>query len=343
MLFREPSWWYNAKPSWQSKILAPISYLWDVYTTRRMSRPSIVKPALPVICVGNFTAGGTGKTPTSIFLAKKLIARGYKPIFLTRGYGGSSQLSRYVDKNKDTAGDVGDEPLLLASVAPVVIASKRSEGVKTILDSKQDLNIIIMDDGLQNNSIYKNISIAVVDGLRGFGNERVIPSGPLRASLDFQLNYIDLIIMNCGVEERNDTHLELYLKSKFKRQVYKAHAEPACDTEWVRGKRVLAYAGIANPDRFYKLLNQLGALVVEQKTFPDHHAFTDYDALSLIKKAEEEKSTLITTEKDWVRLPNSGGTLSKLKILSEYLPIKISIKMGRENDLIDRIESLISS
>lgn len=144
------------------------------------------------------------------------------------------------------------------------------------------------------------------------------------------------------MKQKSEEHLEFLIKSKFMGAVYNAYIEPSCDIEWIRGKRVLAYAGIANPDRFYRLLEQLGALVVHQQTFPDHHIFTVYEAYSLLKKADEERCALITTEKDWVRLPDAEDALSKLKASSKYIPINLYLKEEQSKELLDKIEFMIS-
>lgn len=341
MLFREPHWWYLKKPSWEAFLLKPVSFFWGAIASLRMKRAAKIKPPFPVICIGNFTAGGTGKTPLSIFLAKELQKRGYKPIFLTRGYGSHVHKARFVNRELDTAKEVGDEPLLLSAIAPVMVATNRAKGIEAIINSKKDVNIVIMDDGLQNSSVYKDCSVVIVDGQRTFGNKHVIPSGPLRAPLNVQINFIDIIVVNNNDSAQSKKNLDIDIGLNFKGPFFHAYPRASSDTSWLKNKRVFAYSGIANPNRFFSLLENLGAHLVKQETFPDHHMFTRIEAQSLIKQAAYANCQLVTTEKDWVRLDQTEEELRKLKISSRFVPISLAFENDQIEKMLHEIETKI--
>ena len=204
MPLNEPSWWYEAegRMTWQAWLLSPVSKLYGWIARRRMLRYDGLKVSLPVICVGNFTAGGTGKTPLACWIADRTKGHGARPVFLTRGYGGSLSGPVWVSTDHHTAHDVGDEPLLLVRHAPVMVAANRAEGAAAIGGSDQNFDVIIMDDGLQNPSLEKDLSIAIVDGVRGFGNGCVIPAGPLRAPLKSQIAGVHAVVVNHRCKSR---------------------------------------------------------------------------------------------------------------------------------------------
>ncbi|MEL6373691.1 MAG: tetraacyldisaccharide 4'-kinase [Pseudomonadota bacterium] len=187
MPLEAPPWWYGRRYAMVSHALLPIAAIYGALAARRMAQPPQATSALPVICVGNFTAGGTGKTPFALHIASRLIAQGHCPVFLTRGYGGSLKGPVLVDRDAHTAQDVGDEPLLLAASASTVVARAREMGLALIAernahaDSAARHDVIIMDDGLQNPRVKKDLTFALIDAERGLGNARVIPAGPLRA------------------------------------------------------------------------------------------------------------------------------------------------------------------
>jgi tetraacyldisaccharide 4'-kinase len=182
----EPTWWYGGGGDFRQRALVPLGRLYGWIAERRYSRHRPYRSRLPVICVGNFTAGGTGKTPLAIAIARLLIARGERPVFLTRGYGGRTAGPAWVAASPGAARLYGDEPLLLCAVAPTLVARDRRAGVIAIEADRRQPTVIVMDDGLQNGAVAKDLSLALVDGKRGVGNGEVIPAGPLRAPLDFQ-------------------------------------------------------------------------------------------------------------------------------------------------------------
>lgn len=336
----EPSWWYGRDPGLISDLLHPVARIWGWTAERRLRRSTPYRSSLPVICVGNFTAGGTGKTPLSIYIARLLCARGERPAFLTRGYGGKVAGPRRVDLALDTAREVGDEPLLLARHAPVMVARERAKGAAA-LEADAGLSpatVIVMDDGLQNPALTKDLVVAVVDGRRGLGNGRVIPAGPLRARIEVQMALTDAIVVNRPRGAIGDDHdIASHLRASFGGPVLEATVAPDGDAAQLAGVRVLALAGIANPVRFYDLLRDLGADVVGRAEFADHHAFSEGDAQAVLADAARLNARIVTTEKDWVRLVGQTGARAELRARATPVPIRILL----EPRDADRLASLI--
>jgi tetraacyldisaccharide 4'-kinase len=329
----EPAWWYGDGSRASGVIAAalePLGWLFGAVTVRRFRRGASYRSRLPVICVGNFTAGGTGKTPLARLVGEHLIASGEQPVFLTRGYRGRIKGPHWVDLASDTAREVGDEPLLLARSAPVVVARDRAAGARLIDGGKRSASVIVMDDGLQNRSLEKDLSIALVDGVRGFGNGRVIPAGPLRAPLDFQIWLVDAIVVSGVVTASNARGDSLHerLQKDFDGPLLAATVAPSGDVQWIKGAPIVAYAGIGHPERFFSLLEALGARLNRRVTFPDHHAFTDGDARELIELARASGASLVTTEKDLARLLGARGELGELRNLSRTLPVRLNLEGG---------------
>jgi tetraacyldisaccharide 4'-kinase len=338
----EPSWWYATDGSGrlQQSLLAPAAWLYGRMAQRRFEKHAGYRSRLPLICVGNFTAGGTGKTPLTQLIASMITARGERPVVLSRGYGGAMRDPTLVDAGRHRAAEVGDEPLLLAQSVPVVIARDRRAGVQLIEASTIAADAVIMDDGLQNPALKKDLVIALVDGARGVGNGAVIPSGPLRAPIEFQLGLADAIVVNGrGAVAGRETGVLDRLKRGFPGPVLEARVEPAADTDWLKARPVLAYSGIGNPARFFETLTSLGAEVAETRTFGDHHQFKDREASDLMASADALGAQLVTTEKDWVRLSREGGALEALQARSRALPIRLTFD---EQDTA-RLASLIDA
>jgi len=295
----EPAWWYAREPEWQARLLGPIAAIYGPVAERRFARTKPFGSALPVICIGNFTVGGTGKTPLALFIARELKRRGEHPAFLTRGYGGRHKGPHRVDPALDTAADVGDEALLMVSEAPTLVARDRAAGARAIARDAGlgTATVIVMDDGLQNPSLAKDLTIAVVDARRGFGNGHVLPAGPLRAPLDFQLGLADAILVNHppGGAQTEPSETAEWLRQRFPGPVLDARPQPIGDTSVLSGAKVVAFAGIADPGRFFALLETIGAEPVERIAFPDHHPY----AASDIAYAGAE--AVLMTEKDAVK------------------------------------------
>lgn len=341
MPLEEPSWWYDpaGRSSARARLLAPLGDLAGHLAVRRYQRTSPYRSRLPVICVGNFTAGGTGKTPLSLHIAEHLKSAGESPVYLTRGYGGTRPGPVWLDAARDTARDVGDEPLLLARQASVMISRDRRKGALAIEQGARSASVIVMDDGLQNPALAKDLTLAVVDGVRGLGNGRVIPAGPLRAPLDFQLGLIDGIVVNGGGEA--PAVLE-ELKRYFHGPVLHASAVAAGETRWIEDRPLVAFAGIANPVRFFSLVERLGGRISERIVFADHHAFSEADAKRILRRASAHGAALVTTEKDWVRLTGSGGARLALREAARTLPIRLTFDAAQTSRLASLLDGALS-
>lgn len=330
----EPSWWYGGQRDDQrTKLLRPASQVYSWAVKRRFANANPYSSALPVICVGNFTAGGTGKTPLSLLLAKMLKERGARPAFLTRGYSGRAKGPVWVNPETASAEEVGDEPLLLAQSAPTLVSRNRADGARAI-EAALAASHIIMDDGLQNPALAKSLTIAVVDGRRGIGNGEVIPAGPLRAPLEFQFELADAIVVNGPP----DNATLKWLRQVFQGPVLSATvtAEEASAAA-ISGKRLLPYAGIGNPHRFRDLLASLGGQVIECSFYKDHHAFSEADAEALLARADAAQATLVTTAKDYARIAGASSIRGELARQSLVLDISLAFE---ERDR-ERLETLL--
>jgi tetraacyldisaccharide 4'-kinase len=293
---REPGFWWR-EPGVKSDFLAPLAAIYGFVTWRRMLKRG-GRAGLPVICVGNFTLGGSGKTPTVMMLARMLTEAGERPFCLTRGYGGSTAGPRRVDAQTDHASLVGDEALLLARVAPTIVARNRRAGAA--LAKEQGASVVIMDDGLQNASIIKDFSLTVVDGRRGIGNGKIFPAGPLRAPLRTQLKRSDALL----VVGEGDAGVAVAARAEA-RKVPVLHGRLAPDAGIgiaLKGRKVLAFAGIGDPEKFFTTARAAGVNVVAHCAFPDHHRFSGEEAARLIMEAEHDGLALLTTEKDRARM-----------------------------------------
>jgi tetraacyldisaccharide 4'-kinase len=293
---REPAFWYRP-PSLMSRLLMPLGALYGLVAGLRM-RSGGFDAGIPVICVGNYHAGGAGKTPTVLALTKLLRELGETPIVLSRGYGGKWQGPVRVDPERHIAANVGDEPLMLALTVPVVIARDRVGGVA--LARSQGATVILMDDGFQNPAIAKDASIIVIDGDRGLGNACVFPAGPLRAPLPPQLALTDALIIIGDGSAADTVAAAIAAQGGL---VLRAHLVPSeASVAALHGKRVLAFAGIGDPAKFFRTLRTSGVEVVAEKAFADHHPFSESEIEALVAAAKRDGLTLVTTEKDFARL-----------------------------------------
>jgi tetraacyldisaccharide 4'-kinase len=297
-MMHPPAFWDRG--GWAPAALAPAAWLWAVAGWLRARTTTPERAPLPVICVGNVTAGGAGKTPTAL-ACLALLAERHGPDAVhavTRGYGGGLPGPVRVDPERHTAAEVGDEALLLARVAPTWVARNRVAGAKAA--AVAGARVVVLDDGFQNPTIAKDVSLLVVDGTAGFGNGRVMPAGPLREPVAAALDRADAVIVvgddTYGVAARVAA-LDPALP------VLTARIEPdAAVASSLRGARVIAFAGIGRPEKFFATLAECAADVVARRSFPDHHRFTGADLAWLAAEAEREGARLVTTEKDWVRL-----------------------------------------
>jgi tetraacyldisaccharide 4'-kinase len=321
----EPSWWYAEAPSRLAKVLQPLGALYGRAAAARYVRARSYRSRLPIICVGNFTAGGTGKTPLAIHLCWRLKALGHQPVVLTRGFGGRLSGPWWVNATTDLAVDVGDEALLLARAAPTLVARDRRLGARAIEAGPNPVTVIVLDDGLQNPALVKDLAIAVVDGSRGLGNGRVIPAGPLRAPLDFQLELTDAVVVNEGAVADAAGSVTEWLRRRFAGPVLRAGVVPSATADWLRSARVVAWAGIGAPHRFFTTLRALGAEIAEAVAFRDHQQLGEEDARRLLDLARRHGARLVTTEKDMVRLAGAAGACGALARDSTALPVRLTL------------------
>jgi len=300
----EPSWWYGATLTDRliAGALTPAAAVYGAIVRHRLTTTKPYASRHPVICVGNFTAGGTGKTPTVRHIAQLVRDAGRTPVFLSRGYKGREAGPVWVDPDRHTARDVGDEPLLLASDAATVVSRDRADGARLIESEGNAAYVIIMDDGMQNPGLAKDITIAIIDAGRGLGNALVIPAGPLRAPARAQATLADLILINGTPVTRSAPAIKAIQELNFDGPICDIGVQPAPSALALKDRAVVAFAGIANPHRFYHLLAVIGADVRETISFTDHHAFTAEDAARLIGLATGLGAQLVTTAKDFVRL-----------------------------------------
>ncbi len=302
---KTPDFW--KKSSFVSSLLLPLAGL---YYLGSKIRPIFVKPqsiALPVLCVGNLTAGGAGKTPTVVALIKMLHDLGVKPHVLSRGYKAKLPGPLLVDLESHGSDDVGDEPLLLARHAPVWIGKDRVASAKKALSA--GASFLIMDDGFQNPSLSKDRSLLVVDGAYGFGNMRLLPSGPLREPLSLGLERSDALLM---IGEPS----ALTIASTADKKIFKANIVAQDESrQRLQNQKVVAFAGIGLPEKFRRTLQESGADIEAFHAFADHHSFSDNELALLETEAKSSNALLVTTEKDWVRLPKRfQGTVHQLPI-----------------------------
>ncbi len=312
-----PFWWYRRKGALASA-LAPLGRLYGRRVEARAARVAPYRSLLPVICIGNFTAGGGGKTPTAIAVAALLAELGARPAFLTRGYGGASKGPVLVAKGH-SAEEVGDEPLLLAEVAPTMVAADRAAGAVAL--EATEAPVIVMDDGFQNPSLAKDLSLVVVDAAVGLGNGLIIPAGPLRAPLDQQIARSNALIV-IGDGSKAVPLIEAFTAQG--KPVVKARMVPRQDRRWLGVLPVIGFAGIARPAKFFATLRNNGARLIDTRAFPDHHRYRERDARRLLKAAKEQNAMLVTTEKDFVRLPDEEDTaLGELRHRCRPFPIAV--------------------
>jgi len=314
---REPGFWHRPS-SFVSLLLLPLGALYGAVAARRLQREGF-DAGIPVLCVGNYHVGGAGKTPMVLALTRMLRDLGETPVVLSRGYGGRLHGPVRVDPDRHAASDIGDEPLMMARTVPVVVARDRISGVA--LARSQGASVILMDDGFQNPAIAKDASLIVIDGDRGLGNGLVFPAGPLRAPLPPQLARTDALIVVGDGAAAAPVATAIAAQG---RPVLSAHLRADdVSVASLRGKRVLAFAGIGDPLRFFRTLRASGIEIVRERAFADHHPYAQAEIEALIAEAKPGALTLVTTEKDLARL-RSGGRLASYA--QEIVPFAVTLE-----------------
>lgn len=299
---KKPHFW-DIKQSWQSTVLAPLGWLYAYSVRRRLRHAQPYQPKIPVICVGNITVGGTGKTPVCLALAKWCAAQGRAVVFLNHGYHSRRQ-NVLVNVKKDTVQDVSDEALLLARCAPTVVDKNRGRGAA--LAEKTGADLIIMDDGFQNPSVIKTLSLLVFDGRKGIGNGKCLPAGPLREPLAQGLKRADAVVI-VGTDK---TGLTEQVRCIAPDMPILTGALKSRKIKELKGRRVMAFAGIGSPDKFFQMLQNEGVVLEKTVAFCDHHVYTPRE----IKELVGYKGPILTTTKDAVKMPPDA--LQKMTVVS---------------------------
>jgi tetraacyldisaccharide 4'-kinase len=329
---RAPDFWWR-RPSIAGMALSPAGLIYGQIAGRRMERAG-VSVDVPIICVGNLVVGGAGKTPTALEVASACRKLHLNPGFLTRGYRGRETGPLVVSLAVHSAHDVGDEALLLAQFAPTVVAADRPSGAKLLASLGAD--IVVMDDGLQNPSLNKDLALVVVDGDRGVGNGFILPAGPLRAPMSFQMRSAHaLVVLGEGSGGK-----AVRVAARAGRPILRAKTE-ASRKRGLRRHAYLAFAGIGNPAKFYETLAAAGAVVEHTMSFPDHHVFTHDECEAILAEAKSRNLVPITTEKDRVRLTRAGDAAERLATATETFPIHVRFDEPRR--LTALIEDAIAS
>ncbi len=290
-LIRAPGFW--ERDGVAAHLLAPLAAVTERLAARRVARPGWRAP-VPVICCGNAGVGGSGKTPLALDLGARLLARGRSVAFLTRGYGGRRQAATRVDLRLHDAAAVGDEALLLAAVAITFVAADREAAARAAIAAGAD--ILVMDDGLQNPGLFKDCALLAIDGGVGFGNGRTLPAGPLREAVGAAARRCRAAVL-IGADDA-----EALAQLPHGLPVLRAELRPATE---VAGRRLLAFAGIGRPGKFFATLRQAGALLAATRGFADHHRFSAGELDALRRDAAALDAGLVTTTKDFVRLPTT--------------------------------------
>lgn len=304
MKLTTPRWWY-ARPGSHlpvaSTVLRPLSWIWSAATARRVARRGAFDPGAPVICVGNLTVGGAGKTPVVRAIVDRLRAGGVNAHTLSRGHGGRLKGPVRVDPKLHLAADVGDEPLMLARDFPVWVSRDRAAGARAAVEA--GASIIVMDDGHQNPSLVKTLSLVVVDGETRngewpFGDGACVPAGPMREPLQKGLARADVVVILLppGVAQPDPKLLALFVAKPVLIARLEPNGPPPSGPQ-------LAFAGIGKPWKLERSLRDAGCDVVEFASFPDHGEYDEKTLQSLAARAKARKAGLVTTEKDWARLP----------------------------------------
>ncbi|WP_336294713.1 tetraacyldisaccharide 4'-kinase [Bartonella sp. CB169] len=319
MYISAPRFWWKDK-SFLHFLLAPISLVYGYFANHRMTKqPPVID--LPVLCIGNFTCGGSGKTPVVIAFSKAAKELGFIPGVVSRGYGGIVKGVHLVNAECDNAHNVGDEALLLARHAFVAVSADRYAAAQRL--KEEGCNLILMDDGFQSRRLYMDYALLVVDAMRGFGNGAVFPAGPLRVPLKTQFSLMDSVLL-IGHSDASENIACLVTHTG--KPLHHAYLKPFTSDN-VAGKSFLAFSGIGNPDKFFQSIKELSGHIVQTYSYPDHYFFTDKDLKNLVQKAKIHNLYLATTAKDYTRIQTS----SKQKNFKNLIVFDVKIDFAQES------------
>lgn len=326
----EPSFW-QMRHHPLSLALTPLAWLYGGLETARRRLTHAQHPGKPVICVGNLTAGGAGKTPTVRWLAEKIAAQGHQPAILSRGYGGSEKGPLKVDRQTHHATHVGDEPLMLAADWPVYIGADRMQSLRLAVQDGAD--VLIKDDGFQNPSLAHHFNLIVVDGASGLGNQRLLPSGPMRQPLSVALERLDTLLV-IGEARHHSLAFLMDAVEAFGKPIFHGRVQA---TGHGSGK-VHGFCGIARPQKFQASLVAQGYEIDGFTNFADHHDFTEAEAATLLA----HDKPLITTEKDMARLQGAPADSARARLAAEAAVLPLALEIADEAALLAAISLAIT-
>lgn len=312
---KTPLFW--KEKNFKSYLLWPLGELYAFATKLKIKYKSPKHVSIPVVCVGNLTAGGSGKTPVALSIMRLMKKKYRNPMFVSRGYGGKLK-NVFVDRQEHTAKEVGDEPLLLSRLAPTVINPNRYKAAQKAFEEGADA--IVMDDGFQNQTLVKDLNFLVFDGESGIGNGLCVPAGPMREKFDDGLKRADAVII-LGEDKQN---LQMKIKGI---PVFHGKVVPISKLEFTRN--VVAFAGIGRPQKFYDSLLNMGADLIYTRDFPDHYKYKEEDLQELIDIAKNTNSDLYTTTKDYVKIP--------YHLRAEFKILEVGIRWQDEQKLFEFI------